>query len=66
MALKKRNPMLTKSGKTRLGPLSLAQLYEMAKKSAKPKERAKIERRIFNLEKKLGYKYSPAVEEPVE
>lgn len=62
MSVKKRNPMTTRTGKTRLGPLNFKQLHELANKSTKPKERAKIQRRIFLLEKKLGYKYSPAVE----
>jgi hypothetical protein len=43
------NPMLTKTGKTRLGPLSLKQLAEMLEKSSKPKEKNKIETRIRTL-----------------
>jgi hypothetical protein len=40
------NPNLTKTGKTRLGPLNLKQLEALAEKSSKPKEKAKINRRI--------------------
>jgi hypothetical protein len=42
-----------KSGKLRLGPLSLSQLKEMLEKSSKPKEKAKILNRVKILEKKL-------------
>jgi hypothetical protein len=44
------NPMLTKTGKTRLGPLNLNQLTEMLEKSSKPKDKAKIQSRIRTLE----------------
>lgn len=47
---KKVNPMLTKTGKQRLGPLSLAQLKEMLEKTGKPKHKAKIQNRIRTLE----------------
>ena len=50
---KKANPMLTKTGKTRLGPLSLKQLQEMLEKSSKPKDKAKIENRVKILKKIL-------------
>ena len=43
------NPMLTKTGKSRLGPLSLKQLEDMLEKSSKPKEKSKIENRIRTL-----------------
>lgn len=43
---KKKNPMLTKNGKPRLGPLNLAQLNDMLEKSSKPKEKAKIRNAI--------------------
>ena len=42
--------MLTKTGKQRLGPLSLAQLKDLLEKSAKPKHKAKIQNRIRTLE----------------
>jgi len=47
------NPMTTKTGKTRLGPLNLNQLTEMLEKSSRPKDKAKIEKRITILKKKL-------------
>ena len=50
--LKMSNPMLTKIGKTRLGPLSLNQLKEMLEKSSRPKDKAKIQSRIKILEKR--------------
>lgn len=50
---KKANPMFTKNGKPRLGPLNLEQLKTMLEKSSKPKDKAKIENRIKILEKIL-------------
>jgi hypothetical protein len=48
MANKKpKSSMLTKNGKTRLGPLNEKQLVEMLDRSSKPKERAKIRREIL-------------------
>jgi hypothetical protein len=44
------NPMLTKNGKTRLGPLNLTQLTEMLEKSSRPKDKAKILSRVKVLE----------------
>jgi hypothetical protein len=41
-----RSPMKTKTGKTRLGPLNYAQLKTLLEQSSRPKERAKIQRRI--------------------
>ena len=43
---KKANPMLTRNGKTRLGPLNIKQLTEMLEKSSKPKEQGKIRRAL--------------------
>jgi hypothetical protein len=47
---KKANPMMTKTGKPRLGPLNLEQLNTMLEKSSKPKEKSKILSRIRTLE----------------
>jgi hypothetical protein len=47
------NPALTKTGKVKLGPLSLAQLKELLEKSSKPKDKAKIRNRIKIVEKQL-------------
>jgi hypothetical protein len=55
------NPMLTRNGKTRLGPLNLKQLTEMLEKSSKPKDKAKINNRIKELKSRPGY-VEPAVE----
>lgn len=46
------NPMQTKTGKPRLGPLNLEQLNTMLEKSSKPKEKSKILSRIRTLEKR--------------
>lgn len=47
---KHRDPLKTKTGKTRLGPLGLAQLEDMLSKSL-PKHRQKIQNRINALNK---------------
>jgi hypothetical protein len=47
------NPMLTKNGKTRLGPLNLTQLAAMLEKSSKPKDKAKIMNRVKILEARI-------------
>ena len=46
---KKKNPMLTKNGKPRLGPLNLKQLNDMLEKSSRPQDKAKIQKRITEL-----------------
>jgi len=45
------DPLKTKNGKTRLGPLSLTQLTDMLEKSSRPKDKAKIQNRITTLKK---------------
>ena len=47
------NPMLTRNGKTRLGPLSLTQLKDMLEKSSRPKDKAKIQSRVRVLEARV-------------
>jgi hypothetical protein len=47
------NPMLTKNGKQRLGPLNLAQLNAMLEKSSRPKDKAKIQSRVRILEARI-------------
>lgn len=42
----KRNPKLTRNGKTRLKPLSLAQLQALEESSSRKKEKGKIRNRI--------------------
>ena len=58
---KKASPMLTRNGKTRLGPLNMKQLQEMLEKSSKPKDKAKINSRINELKRRPGY-VAPVVE----
>ena len=43
---RKIDPMLTKTGKPRLGPLNAAQLNKLLEASNKPKEKSKILRAI--------------------
>jgi len=50
MAVKKANPMQTRTGKTRLGPLNLTQLQTMLEKTSKKKIKAQIQKRIAELE----------------
>ena len=42
--------MQYKTGKTRLGPLSLSQLTDLLEKTSKPKDKAKIRNRIRVME----------------
>ena len=50
MAVKKANPMQTRTGKPRLGPLNLTQLNTLLEKTAKKKDKAKIQNRIAVVE----------------
>jgi hypothetical protein len=50
-----RDPMKTKTGKTRLGPLNLRQLTEMLAKETRSKNKGRIQNRIRALEK-MGFK----------
>ena len=50
MAIKKANPMQTRTGKTRLGPLNLTQLQALLEKTSKKKTKAQIVRRISVVE----------------
>ena len=54
--LKPRDPMRTKTGKTRLGPLNLVQLQDLLEKEGRPKNKGKIQNRIRFLNLKLGQK----------
>jgi hypothetical protein len=63
--VKHADPMKTKTGKTRLGPLNLKQLHELLSKESKIKNKGKIQNRIRELEKR-GYKLpQEPVAEPV-
>jgi hypothetical protein len=46
------DPMRTRTGKTRLGPLSMKQLQELLEKSSRPKDRSKIQNRINQLQQR--------------
>ena len=50
MAVKKANPMQTRTGKPRLGPLNLTQLNTMLEKTSRKKDQAKIRNRIALVE----------------
>jgi hypothetical protein len=54
MAFKKANPLQTRTGKIRLGPLNLAQLQAMLAKTSKNKEKAKIQNRINIVEARIN------------
>ena len=55
------DPMRTKNGKERLGPLNIAQLEKLVT-NARKKHVAKIHRRIAELKARPSYR-APAVEE---
>jgi len=57
---RKGDPMRTKNGKERLGPLNVAQLEKLLT-SARKKNQAKIARRITVLKNRPGYR-APVVE----
>ena len=46
MAVKKANPMQTRTGKPRLGPLNVKQLETLLEKTSQKKNKAKISREI--------------------
>ena len=46
--IKKRNSLKTRNDRVRLGPLNMAQLTDLAEKSSKLKDKAKIQRHINN------------------
>lgn len=46
MAVKKANPMQTRTGKPRLGPLNVKQLETLLEKTQQKKNKAKISREI--------------------
>ena len=60
---RKANPMLTKNGTTRLGPLNVPQLEKLLT-SARKKHVAKIQRRITELKARATYR-APVVVEAV-
>ena len=46
MAIKHADPMKTRTGRTRLGPLNFNQLQTLLDKESRPKEQAKIRNRM--------------------
>lgn len=52
--IKQADPMKTKTGKTRLGPLGLKQLVTLLEKGTRPKNKSKIQNRMRAMEK-MGY-----------
>jgi hypothetical protein len=51
---RKANPMLTKNGKARLGPLNIKQLTELIEKTQQKKTKAKISREIARKQARLA------------
>ena len=45
---RKNDPMVSKTGKAKLGPLNVTQLSKLLESSTKPKEKAKIQRALNN------------------
>jgi len=43
---RKNDPMVSKTGKAKLGPLTVTQLNKLFESSTKPKEKAKIQRAL--------------------
>jgi hypothetical protein len=60
---RKANPMLTKNGNTRLGPLNVTQLEKLLS-NARKKHVAKIQRRIAELKARPTYR-APVTEQAV-
>lgn len=48
------DPLKTKNGKTRLGPLNIQQLQELAEKAKRGKDRAKFLKEIFRKQALLA------------
>jgi hypothetical protein len=55
---RKSDPMRTKNGRERLGPLNLEQLNKLIA-NARPKNKAKIQRRIHELVARKGLPVNP-------
>lgn len=51
---KPRDPMKTRSGKTRLGPLNLKQLNQLLETSQRPREKQRLRKRIAQVEKRAA------------
>jgi hypothetical protein len=68
MAVKsKANPMQTRNGRPRLGPLNIAQLTKILENSStRNKTKAKIQNRIRTLKSRPGYVEPVVAEESVD
>lgn len=68
MAVKsKANPMQTKNGRPRLGPLNIEQLTKIIENSStRKKTKAKVQNRINLLKARHGYVEPAVVEESVD
>jgi hypothetical protein len=63
----KANPMQTRNGRPRLGPLNIAQLTKILENSStRNKTKAKIQNRIRTLKSRPGYVEPVVVEESVD
>ena len=51
---RKGNPMMTRNGKPRLGPLNVAQLTAMLDKTQRKKDKAKISKEIARRQARLA------------
>lgn len=52
MTGKHADPMKTRNGKTRLGPLNLSQLQDLLEKTSRAKDKGKIQTRINSLKQR--------------
>lgn len=50
--IKARDPMKTKNGRVRLGPLSIAQLQELIEKTSSKKGKGRFQQRLDQLKSK--------------
>lgn len=50
--IKARDPMKTRNGRTRLGPLNLAQVEEMIEKTSSKKEKGRLRQKADQLRSK--------------
>jgi hypothetical protein len=55
VAKPKKSSLLTKTGKTLLGPLNVRQLTDLLEKTSKPKHKSKIANRLRILTSRPGY-----------
>jgi hypothetical protein len=58
---RKNDPMVTKTGKARLGPLNLQQLTKLLESNTKPKNKNKIQRAINKFGPVVSLPLTPAI-----